>query len=88
MAKVFWDMDVARKRFEAQGLEQGKADLGDLIDAVARELGMPRSLEEVGVGKDKFEALAVNSLEDLCTKANPAKIDKKEQVLEILDMCA
>lgn len=88
MAKVFWDMDVARKRFEAQGLEQGKADLGDLIDAVARELGMPRSLEEVGVGRDKFEALAVNSLEDLCTKANPAKIDKKEQVLEILDMCA
>ena len=88
MAKVFWDIDVARERFEARGLEEGKADLGDLIDVIVRELGMPRSLKEVGIGREKFEALAVNSLEDKCTQANPAKIDKKEQVLEILDMCA
>lgn len=88
VAKVFWDIGVARERFEARGLEEGKADLGDLIDVIVRELGMPRSLKEVGVGREKFEALAVNSLEDTCTRANPAKIDKKEQVLEILDMCA
>lgn len=88
MVKVFWDMDIAREKFEARGLQEGTADLGDLIDAVARDLDMPRSLEEVGVGRDRFDDLAVNSLEDMCTQANPARIDRKEQVLEILDMCA
>ena len=88
MVKVFWDMDIAREKFEARGLQEGTADLGDLIDAVARELDMPRSLEEVGVGRDRFDDLAVNSLEDMCTQANPARIDRKEQVLEILHMCA
>lgn len=30
--------------------EQGKADLGDALDALFRELGILRSLKEVGVG--------------------------------------
>ena len=36
-----------------------KAHLGDVLDAVIRELGMPRSLKEVGVGREKFAELAV-----------------------------
>lgn len=34
------------------------------------------------------EDLAVNAPEDNCTQANPARIYKQEQVLEILEMCA
>ena len=88
MTKVFWAIDIARAKFEARGLDAGTADLGDLIDVIVRELGMPRSLEAVGVGRDRFGDLAANSLEDKCTQANPARIDREEQVLEILDMCA
>ena len=87
-AKVLWEIPIARQRFEAKGLEKETADLGDLLDLIFRELGMPRSLAEVGVGRDKFYALAVNSLEDLCCKANPIPMERKEQVMEILEMCA
>lgn len=73
MEKILWDIDAAREFFEARGLKKGEADLEDLIDAIVRE---------------KFEDLAVNALEDNCTQANPARIYKQEQVLEILEMCA
>ena len=88
MANVLWDIEVAREMFEARGLEEGKADLGDLIDAVVRELGMPRCLRDVGVGRDRFEDLAGNSLKDRFTLANPRRIDRMEHVLEILEKCA
>lgn len=88
IGEVLWRIDAARGKFEARGLEEGTADLGDLIDVIVRELGMPRTLKEVGIGGDRFEALAVNALEDRCTQANPATIDRMEQVLEILEMCA
>lgn len=88
LTKVFWEIEVAKKLFESKGLKEEEADLGDLIDVLFKELGMPRTLREVGVEKEKFEALAVNSLEDSCTKSNPAPLKTKEQILEILEMCA
>lgn len=87
-AKIFWDIDTARGLFEAKGLKRETAQLSDLIDVIVRALGMPRSLSEVGVGRDKFEAMAVYSLDDACVKADPGNITRKEQVLEILEMCA
>lgn len=76
--------DVLRR----QGLSEAKSDAGDALDAVFRELGMPRSLHEKGVGRDKFDALAVNSLKDPCCAANPIPMERKEQVLEVLEMVA
>lgn len=87
-AKIFWEIDVARELFEAKGLEQETSQLSDLIDVVVRTLGMPRTLSEVGVGRDQFEHLAINSLHDGCVQTDPGKIVRKEQVLEILEMCA
>lgn len=80
-------MSMLRGRLAAHGLEEAKADLGDLIDAVVRELGMPRSLKQVGVGREKFEDLAVNALEDVCRQADLGKIERRERVLKILEMC-
>ena len=86
--KVLWGINEARDKFEANKLKQDNADLGDLLDVIIRQLGMPRKLSEVGVGRDKFKQLAVNSLEDVCCKANPIPLEREEQVLEILEMCA
>lgn len=88
MQEVLWGIEVAREVFEKRGLKEGEADLGDLIDGVVRELGLPRRLKEVGVGRDRWDMLARNSLEDKCTRSNPARIDRVEHVLEILEMCA
>ena len=68
------------------GLEEGKADLGDVLDAVISELGMPRSLRDVGVGEDRMELLAEHSLHDEWCKKNPRPLTEKGQVLEILEM--
>lgn len=69
-----------------RGGDVSTADLGDVLDAVIRELGMPRSLHEVNVGRDQLDALAANSLHDRWCKSNPVPLQEKNQVLEILEM--
>lgn len=88
MSRLLWGIDVARARFEARGLSEGEAPLSDLIDAFIRELELPRTLASVGVGRDLFDRIAENSLQDVFCKTNPAPLERKEQVLEILEMCA
>ncbi|EHA19179.1 alcohol dehydrogenase [Aspergillus niger ATCC 1015] len=63
-------------------------DLGDVLDAVIRELGLPRSLQAVGVGRDQFDALAEHSLHDRWCQANVVPLQEKGQVLEILETVA
>lgn len=74
--------DVLRKR----SVDTSEADLGDVLDAVIRQLGMPRSLKDVNVGRDKLDSLAAHSLHDRWCKTNPVPLKEKEQVLEILEM--
>jgi alcohol dehydrogenase class IV len=69
-----------------RGVDASSADLGDVLDAVIRELGMPRSLMVVGVGRDALDELAANSLHDRWCKTNPVPLTEKGQVLEILEM--
>ncbi|OCT47078.1 maleylacetate reductase [Cladophialophora carrionii] len=73
---------------QARGREANDLDLGDILDIVIGELGMPRSLRAVNVGRDKFDLLAVNSLHDLWIKTNAFPITEKDQVMEILNMVA
>lgn len=75
---------VLRAKYAEQDL--GKLDLGDVLDAIFRDLGMPRSLKDVGVGRDKLDALAENSLRDWWCKTNAKPLTEKAQVLEILEM--
>jgi alcohol dehydrogenase class IV len=85
VANVLWaDTDVTAL-LEARGLEKSKTDLGDILDAVISELGMPRSLKAVGIGRDKLELLAANSLNDKWCHTNPIPLEEKSQVLEILE---
>ena len=88
VAALLWAIPAAKDVLKSRGLMEEKTDLGDVLDAVIRELDMPRSLKEVGVGRDRFAELAVNSLSDPLLPTNPVPIDRKEQVMEILEMCA
>ncbi|RFU27853.1 hypothetical protein B7463_g8484, partial [Scytalidium lignicola] len=69
-------------------VDLSKVDLGAILHVVIAELGMPRSLDAVGVGKDKFNALAENSLTDHWIKTNAVPITEKSQVMEILEMAS
>ncbi|KAJ6474152.1 putative Fe-containing alcohol dehydrogenase [Mycena sanguinolenta] len=77
-----------RRLAESKGLVEGVADLGDVLDALLRELGMARTLREVGVGQDKFDKLAEFSLGDPFALTNPVPLKEKAQVMEILEMVA
>lgn len=84
---ALWDDPDAAAVLTKHSLAKGQADLGDALDAVIRELGFPRTLGEYGIGRDKLEAVAESSLKDPCCQFNAIPLERKEQVLEILEMC-
>ena len=61
-------------------------DLGDILDLIIRAIGMPRTLTDVGVGKEQLDILATNSLKDHWITTNAKPITEKAQVMEILEM--
>ena len=91
VCRILWDLPDAKAAFQKHNLpseEEASVDLGDLIDVIVRELGLPRSLSEVGVtGSEKFNVLARQSLQDPYAKTNPIPLTSPEQVMEILEMC-
>ncbi|XXH04950.1 mgpp2cl-1, protein phosphatase 2C-like protein 1 [Hypoxylon texense] len=83
--KILWEDPKAREIFDQERLERETADLGDLMDAIIRALGLPRTLKEFGIGEDKLDTIAEHSLKDRWVQSNPAPLDKAG-VLEILKM--
>ncbi|OKL55837.1 hypothetical protein UA08_08923 [Talaromyces atroroseus] len=65
-------------------------DVGDVLRAIFNKLGMPATLKEVGVGRDKFDTLAKNSLNDPFAPTNPVPLLKNDydKVMEILELVA
>ncbi|KAI9811471.1 MAG: hypothetical protein M1827_005454 [Pycnora praestabilis] len=86
--QILWSDKEVKTVLQRRGLKEEQADLGDLLDAVIAELGMPRSLRAVGVGKDKLDKLAENSLKDPWTATNPIPLKEKGQIMNILEMAA
>lgn len=84
--RVLWSEGEVKAVLQDRGLREESADLGDMLDAVISALGLPRSLKAVGVGDDKLEQLAENSLHDRWCATNPRPLTEKSQVMEILQM--
>lgn len=84
---VFWADEVVAEVLRRKGLTKETTDPGDVVGAFVEELGMPRSLKDVGVGREHFDKLAESAMKDWCTKANPVEMSK-ERVLEILEMAS
>lgn len=85
---ILWGEPSVRKVLERSGLSKENSDAGDVVGAIVFELGMPRTLKDVGVGKGQLDALADNCLKDRWLPTNAVPLTKKEQVLEILEMAA
>lgn len=69
-----------------RGLKKGIADAEDVVGAVVSELGMPRTLKDVYVGREKLNELADNSMKNRWLATNAVPLTEKKQVLEILEM--
>jgi alcohol dehydrogenase class IV len=84
--RIIWGENDVVKVLEKAGLEKENSDTSDALRVVFNELGMPALLREVGVGRDKFDVIARNSLKDPCCVVNPVPLKEETQVLEILEM--
>lgn len=67
-------------------LLEGNGDLGDVLRTIFDALGMPRTLKEVGVGREKLSELARNSLKDHYCHTNPKSLETEDDVLRLLEM--
>lgn len=83
---ILWGEETVAEVLMRRGLKRDTADAGDVVGSVISELGMPRTLKDVGVGRDKLDALAENCLKDPWLKTNPVPLTKKKQVIEVLEM--
>lgn len=63
-------------------------DAADVVSAFIGELGLPRSLREVHVTRERFDAITEHTMHDEWLHANPRKITSPDQVMEILEAAA
>ena len=63
-------------------------DAGDVLDRFIRDLGLPRSLREVGVAPEHFDRIAQAAMATPWVPRNPRRIEGPAQVREILDLTA
>ncbi|MCP9628193.1 iron-containing alcohol dehydrogenase [Rhodopseudomonas palustris] len=89
-AVMRWNKAVNRERqaLVAAAMGHPGKDAGDVLDALIRVLGMPRSLREVGVCPEHFDKIAAQAMGTPWVPRNPRKIDGPAQVREILELAA
>ena len=82
-----FNMSVASERLNEVGqvLGANNSDLKDLdviaaIKKLADIVGIPKSLEELGVKREDFDTLADNALKDVCGLTNPVQPNKEEVI--------
>jgi maleylacetate reductase len=63
-------------------------DAADVLDTFIRDLGMPRSLQEIRIGPEHFDQIAEQAMATPWIPRNPRKIDDPAQVREILVLAA
>jgi hypothetical protein len=55
-------------------------DLGEILHAIIRELGIPQTLKAVSVGRDRLDAQVVNSLHDIWIKTNAVPMTENRKL--------
>jgi maleylacetate reductase len=77
-----------RQALVASAMGHPGKDAGDVLDQFIRDLGMPRNLHNVGVGREHFDAIARQSMATPWVPRNPRKIEGPGEVREILELAA
>lgn len=87
-AVMRWNKPVneARQALVAAALGDPGRDASEALDALIRGLGLPRSLSDVGIGRESFERIAVQAMATPWVPRNPRRIEGPAQVREILEL--
>ena len=89
-AVMRWNKPANAERQATIAAAMGKPgkDAADVLDAVIRDLGMPRSLREINVTSEHFDRIAEQAMHTPWVPRNPRKIEGPAQVREILELAA
>jgi maleylacetate reductase len=85
-----WNKSVSAERQAqvAEAMGHPGEDAADVLDWFIRDLGMPRSLQDVRIGPEHFDRIAELAMATPWIPRNPRKIDSPAQVREILLLAA
>jgi maleylacetate reductase len=67
----------------AQGQSASEA-----VRRLAQSLGLPTDLKTIGIGPDKFQAIAEHTMHDAGVRVNPRPIQGPADIVEILELAA
>jgi maleylacetate reductase len=89
-AVMHWNKSVNAERQAQVAAAMGhpSEDAADVLDWFIRDLGMPRSLQDVRIGPEHFDRIAQAAMATPWIPRNPRKIDSPAQVREILLLAA
>jgi alcohol dehydrogenase class IV len=82
------EANLQRQRELATALGAEGEELADLVSGLVAALGMPRTLAEVGIGRDQFGFIAQQAMATPWVPRNPRRIEAPGQVEEILELAA
>jgi maleylacetate reductase len=80
--------NAQRQALVSEAMGQPGKDAADVLDNFIRGLGMPRSLQDVRIGPEHFEAIAQQAMATPWIPRNPRQIDGPAQLREILLLAA
>jgi maleylacetate reductase len=87
---MYWNkQDNAERQAQvAAAMGHPGEDAADVLDWFIRDLGMPRSLQDVRIGPEHFDRIAEQAMATPWIPRNPRKINTPAQVREILLLAA
>jgi maleylacetate reductase len=77
-----------RQALVATAMGQPGKDASDVLDQFIRDLGMPRSLHNVGIRPEHFDEIARQSMSTPWVPRNPRRIEGPAEVRKILELAA
>ena len=85
-------LDWNKEEFEQQqkpivkALGQTKISAGRAVRSLVESLGLPSTLQQVGIREEQLDEIAVRAIKHPVVRTNPRSLQTEEQVLEILNL--
>jgi maleylacetate reductase len=82
-------VDAERQRFVREALgstSRSSSSLSDDVKGLCSALGLPITLERVGIGPDQFHAIAEQTMNDRAIRTNARPIRGPNDIVEILEL--
>ena len=79
-------VNADRQKLVSEALGEPDADAADVVARLIADLGLPRTLRDVKVPREKLRTIAEHAMHDPWTATNPRKIGGPDDVLKILEM--